>query len=821
MGVLRLVFVALFPLLMFGASSASQGTITGTVKDPSGAVIPEAVVRIHNPIASHDRAAKTDSNGQFQIVGVPLNSYHVAVEKQGFEAYENDINVRSSVPVSLSITLQLSGAATSVHVEAYGADVLENVPYTNYDADRQAFSRLPVHSPGSGLSDAITMFTPGVVADSNGFFHPLGDHAQASFVIDGQPVTDQQSKQFSTQIPPNALQSMELIVGGVNAEYGDKTSMVVNAQTRSGLDSDQPHGSFAVQYGSFGTLSEEAGIGFGSKRFGNYLVVNTLRSGRFLDTPEFRPYHAIGNNGVIFDRIDFRPSDKHAFNLNIFGARNWFQIPNTLDQPVQDQRQKTETFSFNGGYTNTYSSRSVWSANIWTRQDRVNYYPSRDFEADTPATMYQNRHLTNYGGRLDASHVQGVHNIKSGISFSQTLLKENFRIGITDPSLVEENPALEPYLLTAGGNPLQFFQTGKVSQIAWYAQDTMTFGNLAINIGARFDHYDGPSHANVLQPRAGFSYHFRKTGTVIRGAYSYTLETPYNENLLLASATSTGTIAAFGAFSGSPIQPGRRNQLNGGIQQALGRWIQVDVDFFWKRTENAYDFAALFDTPIFFPISWNLSKIQGVSARVATANIKGFQAYTLFGNSRARFFPPANGGLLFNSPLEDTNVFRIDHDQKFQQTTFARYQYKNGPWAAFTWRYDSGLVAGAVSSLDDALALTGAQQAAMGFFCGGVYATPSSPITECSGPYGATRLNIPAPGTADPDHNPPRIAPRHLFNFSVGTDNLFNRERYRTTLKFTVVNATNKVALYNFQSTFAGTHFVSPRSYIAEIGFQF
>lgn len=791
------------------------------VKDQSGAVVPGANIHIHNPIAGHDRSTKTGSNGEYQIVGIPLNSYHVQIEKQGFETQEEDVIVRSTVPVTLNITLNIAGSASSVRVEAYGADVLENVPYTNYDADRTAFSRLPVHSPGSGLSDAVTMFTPGVVADSNGFFHPLGDHAQASFVIDGQPVTDQQSKQFSTQIPPNALQSMEMIVGGVNAEYGDKTSLVVNAQTRSGLDSDQPHGSFAAQYGSFGTLSEEAGLGFGSKKFGNYLVVNALRSGRFLDTPEFRPYHAVGNNGTIFDRIDYRPSDKHAFSLNLFGSRNWFQIPNTLDQPNQDQRQRAETYNFNGSYTNTYSARSVWSANIWTRQDRVNYYPSRDFEADTPATISQNRHLTNYGGRLDASHVQGHHNIKTGISFSQTLLKENFQLGVTDPALVEENPALQPYLLTDGGSPLRFFQTGKVSQIAWYAQDTMTFGNFSINLGARFDHYDGPSHANTFQPRAGLSYHVKKTGTVIRGAYSYSLETPYNENLLLASATSTGTIDAFGAFSGQPIQPGKRHQLNAGIQQALGKWVQVDVDYFWKRTHNAFDFAALFNTPIFFPISWDLSKITGVSARIATANIKGFQAYTLFGHSSARFFPPANGGLLFNSPLEDTSVFRIDHDQKFQQTTFARYQYKNGPWVAFTWRYDSGLVAGAVGSLDDALALTGAQQAAIGFYCGNTFATPNSPITDCSGAYGATRLNIPAPGTANDDHNPPRIAPRHLFNFSVGTDNLFHRDRYRTTLKFTVVNATNKVALYNFLSTFAGTHFVSPRSYVAEIGFQF
>jgi hypothetical protein len=191
-------------------------------------------------------------------------------------------------------------------------------------------------------------------------------------------------------------------------------------------------------------------------------------------------------------------------------------------------------------------------------------------------------------------------------------------------------------------------------------------------------------------------------------------------------------------------------------------------------------------------------------------------------HTRARYFGPENGGLAFNSPV-DAPVFRIDHDQAFQQTTHLRYQLgKTGPWMAFTWRYDSGLVAGAVASLDDALALSGDQQAAIGFFCGNQRATLTSPITDCSSSNsGATRLKVPAPGTADDDHNPPRIAPRHLFDVAIGTDNLLKTEGYRVTLKGTVTNLTNKIALYNFLSTFSGTHFVTPRAYQASIGIVF
>src|SRR5262249_42244925 len=130
-------------------------------------------------------------------------------------------------------------------------------------------------------------------------------------------------------------------------------------------------------------------------------------------------------------------------------------------------------------------------------------------------------------------------------------------------------------------------------------------------------------------------------------------------------------------------------------------------------------------------------------------------------------------------------------------------------------------VAGAVETLDDALALSGARQAAIGFYCGNVRATVTNPITSCSGSYGASRLKIPPAGTANPDTNPPRLTPRHILNVSVGTDNLIHTERARVTLRLTVLNLSNEVALYNFLSTFSGTHFVTPRSYTATIGLVF
>jgi len=91
-----------------------------------------------------------------------------------------------------------------------------------------------------------------------------------------------------------------------SAQYGDKTSLVVDAATKSGLGR-KPFGKVDTTYGSFGEVSENTSLGFGSAKFGDFTVFDTGRSGRFLDTPEFFPVHDIGNNQTFFDRLDMAP----------------------------------------------------------------------------------------------------------------------------------------------------------------------------------------------------------------------------------------------------------------------------------------------------------------------------------------------------------------------------------------------------------------------------------------------------------------------------------------------------------------------------------
>src|SRR5579862_9105256 len=375
----------------YGQSVGNSGSVNGTVVDSTGAVVPKARVEIQNPVSGFDRSALTDTSGRFEFTNIPFNPYHLTVTADGFASYVQDVEPRSSVPVTVSVKLQIAGSSTSVTVEAEGGDLIENDPTFHTDVDKNLFDKLPLESQSSSVSSLVTLATPGIAADSNGLFHGLGDHAENSFSVDGQPITDQQSKVFSNQIPVDAIQSMEVISGAPPAEYGDKTSIVIDVTTRSGLGEKVPHGSITGSYGSFGSATGGFDLGYGNDKWGNFIAVGGLNSGRFLDPPEFSVMHDKGNEENFFDRVDYQLSTSDSLHLNVGYTRSWFQTPNSFDAQnatpwngvvvanggldpngnvvgPTDQRSKIGTFNVAPTWNHLFSSTTVLTAGFYVRR---------------------------------------------------------------------------------------------------------------------------------------------------------------------------------------------------------------------------------------------------------------------------------------------------------------------------------------------------------------------------------------------------------------------------------------------------------------------
>ncbi|WP_158787988.1 carboxypeptidase regulatory-like domain-containing protein [Granulicella sp. L46] len=941
--------LALSWMMMFGVGAAvgqsTSGSVSGTVTDSTGAVIPGATVVISNPVSGLSRTATADSSGAFQFFNLPFNPYHLVVSEAGFQPASKQIAVNSNVLVTVAFALQVATSSQSVTVEA-SDDMVENDPTFHTDIDRAAFQKLPLESNSSSLSSLVTLASPGVAADSNGLFHGLGDHASNSFSIDGQPITDQQSKVFSNQLPSNSVQSLEVISGAPPAEYGGKTSLVIDVTTRSGMGVTTPTGSVSTSYGSFGSSTGSFDISYGGKSWGNFFEIDGLDTGRFLDPPEFKVFHDKGNEFNFFDRADRQLSARSTAHLNLNVSRSWFQTPNSLDNlNVQnvantgavnggtsadplfvnvgntDQRSKIVTFDIAPSYTLTLNQNSVFNIGGYVRRDAYNYYASDNPLADLgPVTLQnqsisQSRSLTNAGVHADISYVKGINNIKLGGVYSQTFLRENDTLGIVNntfnspcmdvlgnplPGYASQNQCpsgtslpngnylsvLAPYDLTRGGSLYNFDGHTDVKELGLYLEDQIAVKNWLLNLGIRGDLYNGLAIARQAEPRVGISYNVKKTATILRLSYARTLESPFNENLVLSSQGCANAVLspllACQTTVGNTLEPGFRNEFHAGFQQAAGKHLVFSGEYIWKYTHNAFDFSVLGNTPITFPIDWHNSKIPGYMLHADVPVTHGFSAFWVASSVAARFYGPQVAGAGATSGVAPGDVnypFRIDHDEKFNQTTHFQYQLPGArsPWVSFNWRYDSGLVAGsapcynvtdpngacpnssfapdgtpatlngqpAVLLVDNGISgspnpVTGAavylpftpdQEFQAGLSCDGVKANGTNQIGELvpgtnyyaceASQLTSTLISIPAPGTGSNDHNPPRIAPRNLFDVSVGQDNLFKGTRYKWSAMLTAVNITNKYALYNFLSTFSGTHYVTPRSLTAEVAFHF
>ncbi len=909
----RIILFCLFVFLFSAISStihaqSNSGAISGVVTDPSGAVVPGATVSIQNPVSAYARTATTDSAGRYQFPNLPFNPYHFTVTMNGFGSFAQDVDVRSNVPIDLNVGLKVGTTTNTVRVEA-GGDLVENDPTFHTDLDRDLLQKVPLESQSSSLSSLVTLTSPGVSADSNGLFHGLGDHASNSFSIDGQPITDQQSKVFSNQLPSNAIQSIEVIDGAPPAEYGDKTSLVIQVTTRSGQGVTKPTGSINTSYGTFGSATAGFDLSYGGQKWGNFIEADGLNSGRFLDPPEFVVFHDKGNEENVFDRVDYNFTKVDAVHINLNYSRSWFQTPNAYDNlnvsnvvgggstsnPVfgdvgnTDQRSKIVTFNIAPTYTRVISNDSVFNFGGYVRRDDYNYYPSGNPLADLgppslqTSSISQFRTLTNAGLHSDFSYVKGIHNVKAGAVYEQTFLRENDKLGVVYPTYnspcVDDNgnplpgysdpsqcpggvsgqnpaynPVLAPYDLTRGGGLFSFFGQTDVKELALYLEDQIKTGNWVFNVGIRGDLYNGLAVARQAEPRVGISYSVKPTNTVLSISYARTLETPFNENLVLSSNGCSNDVLAplLACTSGVQgiLEPGLRNEFHASVQQAAGKNFVIGAEYIWKYTHNAFDFSVLGNTPITFPIDWHNAKIPGFALHADVPNFHHISAYVVMSSVAARFFPPQVAGA--GATVGQTGLpFRIDHDEKFNETTHVQYQIPGrlGPWIGFNWRFDSGLVAGnvpcygttdpnspcgststtlngqpAIAMVDAfGVPLTADQEAQAGLACNGVRATPFAalPSTCLATQFTSSLTKIPAPDTGDNDHNPQRIDPRSLFDASIGEDNLFHGDKYKWSLQLTGINIANKYALYNFLSTFSGTHYVTPRTLSAQVGFHF
>ncbi len=780
-------------------AAQTVGSVHGTVSDPSGAAV-QARVTLANALTGFEQQAETEADGSYAIIGVPLRTYELRVEAQGFAVHQQPVTLASAASVALDVQMRLATDRTSATVVAFETAnlVTPEDTGTRVQINQKEIEHLALQVGNRGLEAVVQTF-PGFAQDANGSIHPRGAHTQMSYVIDGMPITDQLTGAFSNAVDPNIVENVEVFTGNIPPEFGAKVAAVVNVNTKSGLGSTREFsGSTAVSWAEFDTLGQVTQVSGRRKKFGYSGLVNTMKSHRYLDSVSLDNLHNGGDSVRGFARVDYQASDRDLVRVDVLAGRAGFQLANLRSQQANgmDQRQGLTDFAAAFNWVRTLDPLSTWEMNYSVRTSASRLDASA---GDTPVTAAQDRRLTTVTLKHRYSAMRGRHTIRAGVDLQRFPLREQFTFGVTDPAFNDPSspqyiPTLLPYDLSRGGRLFDFSARGTGGLYSAHVQDQVKLGDWQLSLGLRYDVYRFLVDATAWQPRVGVSYYLKKTGTVFRASYNRLLQTPQNENILISNSDEASVLVApdVRETAGGAvvrIKPERQNLYEVGVQQAIGRRWSWNTSFYHKDGRNQADVNNFFNTPIVFPMQLLAIRVNSVESRLVMTGWRGWSGSLSVTHSRAISTPPFTGGLYIgngNVAMLNERPFVIDHDQKISLQGIVNYSHPKGFYATVSTRFDSGLVTG---------------------------------------------NSDPAVVAADRDYydllpyvnllsSPPRTRPRNIVDVVVGYTHVV-RERRKWDVNFQVSNITNKTALFNFQSAFVGTRVIQPRTVGTRVRFYF
>lgn len=779
-------------------AQARIGTIQGTVKDPNGAVVPNAKVTVTQSVTGYNQAAQADADGAFKLVNVPFNTYTVRAEAPGFQSVEQSVDLESTIPVQLDLALAVAGTAETVTVTSGGEAALETDKTSSDTAISQTILERPTGASPSRAIESVVASTPGFVTDDNGRMHPRGSESQVQYVVDGVPVTDNMSAIFSTSIDARTARTVEVLTGGIPAEFGDKLAGVVNVNTRSGLEGPT-QGSLSFSGGSFSTGEVGADFSTHTKKFGLLANLSATTSQRYLDPPTIDNFHNFGRTGKGFFRLDYQFDQNNSLRGSFtFGGSN-FQVPNRLEQEIagQDARQRLRDSSQSFTFQHIFSTTAVAQVSFFNRRGTAELTSN---PLSTPVVAFQDRTLQNYGGIASLALTRGTHDLKFGGQVTVTPVREDFSFYPTAAfdDIVGEDGTVFPNPVNGftAANPFHFAGRKTGRTLSAYAQDHFTlFKNFTLDAGLRYDNYRLLVGEDGFSPRVGAAYYIPRTKTTLRASYNRLFQPPPAENLLLAGSTQAAALSPVSVIRGTatlnPILPDKENAFEVGAQQLLTRSFRLNLSVYQKRIENFADKDQFFETGVIFPIAISRGRVTGEELRLESTDIRGFRGFISYANAHAYGVTPIIGGLFLGEDVQSLGQagekFSADHDQRNALQFQLSYNHPSGVYAIFNGRYDSGV------PTDVEPGMTLAEFTAAGF----------------------------DPRFYDEiDFQRGRVRPRTILNLSVGAD-LLRNERTSVNVQFDVQNLTNELFLYNFESVFSGTHVGFPRLFSGRLALHF
>ncbi|MBO0859329.1 MAG: TonB-dependent receptor [Chloracidobacterium sp.] len=784
----RFVALAMLLLTISAHAQIQIGTVKGAITDPTGAAVAGAIIRLTNSITNERVESVTDGAGGFVYNNVPFNRYTLRVEAKGFAPQSRPIMVNSNLPLELSISLSVAGDNEQIDVAAQenlaGADSAssETTLAANF------IGRSPRVNRGGQLQELIAT-TPSVTTENNGLIHIRGVDDGILYVLDGVPVADRLDALSASSFDTDTINSMQVITGGIPAEFGGRNAAVVVVQPKSGIDKGFT-GSLRAGAGDFGSRDIAASFGgaFG-KKFGFFANVATNSSDRFLDPVDPRNFHNSGGAVNLNLRADYRASERDTVLLNLSANGADFQVPNDALQEELGQRERQELrdHSFSISWQRLFSDSTVGNFAVFDRRHQSELFGG---ENDVPIFASQDRAHTRSGLIASLTRQQGGHTIKTGVEASRVAPREFFTFYVTNDAVAEDRQVSEPALAFDRENPFAFNDRRVRGLFSFYAQDQFSpLRDMTAQIGLRYDHSSLLVSDQQVSPRLGVVYVIQKTKTSLRASFDRLFQPPQVDNLLLSSSALARSLSPFAtgpSGGGADIHPEKVSAYEAGFMQDFKGWFRLDVAFWRRDFTNVGDPNVFFNTTLIFPNSVAKGFSRGVDVRIDTPERRGWSGWLSYTNMRLLQTGPINGGLFLTDDFIQAGPgvnFIPDQDQRNTGAFGAIYQHhRSGLLLSLSGRHESG-----------------------------------APVEVDQDHLDALKS---APGADLVNFERGRVKPRTIFNFSAGVD-LFKREKVVCSAQLDILNIADKFFAYNFGNPFEGTHFGYGRRWSGGLKIEF
>ncbi len=794
--------ISLFLLLVISSSAYPQsklGRLVVVLEDEAGAPVPGVEVRLESSQTQTTQKAFAESVGRVVLRRIPFGAYLLRVDDPRFDVIAENVNINTEVTKEFRLTLKVRRLTQEVTVEGLPPVVDPEKTNSSFYLGQEQIQRRLASPPNR---DAINLvaWLPGWVLEGNGVLHPRGSEYQTQYVIDGIPIFDNRSPAFASGPLMEASDSLEIMTGGIPAQFGRKLGGVVNVASH--VAADHERGKLELQGGSYSLFGAGLQLSGASGKWGYSGVLSASRTNRYLDPPALENFHNEADLLSGFLRLDSIASAVDVVRVFAWANGTNLQAPNEpfQEEAGQDQIRRNRDSNLSLGWEHYFSSRASSSVAAYARHVSSELISN---PLSTPVISQQDRSYQAYGAQGSYSWIAGKHQFKMGGDVLLSPVRESFSFAVADagffapekPEEEDESFPVNPALAFTPGNPFQFSSRRNSLESSFFLQDRWSWKDFTVQAGVRFDSYRFLTKDSAWSPRFGLGYFIPQTQTRFHFSYDRAFQTPSIENLLLSSsaaARALSTQQALGQPGGLALPPGRANFFEAGFSQALGRRFRIDGQWFRRNLRNLEDDDVFFNTGISFPISLERGRIHGSELRLELRRWGGFSGFASYSNLSGVAFSPITGGLFAGEEAIEllTPGLRFPISQDQRNTFHAQVQYqptRSGRWwTALGFHYESGLPVELADDIEE---------------------------DELEEEFSQRLLN-------QVNFSRGRIKPRHLWDASAGL-RLWNREPRLATLQLDFTNLTNRLYLINFDGVFSGTAIGLPRTVTAKLSFQF